>query len=77
MSPGGDCRYTELLSAKTELSATVLDSEEERLAVSKALLDLKIENTQIRETAEAQVCTRVGLDAGHIPVRWKIRCGCA
>lgn len=48
-------KYSELLTAKTELSATVLDSEEERLAVSKALLDLKIENTQIRETTEAQV----------------------
>jgi len=45
---------TSLMNEKTGLSVSVLNSEEERLKSAKALIDLKIENAQIREDAEAK-----------------------
>eukprot|EP01137_Pigoraptor_chileana_P007771 Opistho-2@53783 len=42
------------LASKTELSAALIASEEERLRVSKALVDLQIENNRVAEDGESK-----------------------
>ena len=45
-------KYNELVSQKSSISAELIESEEERLKVSKALVDLQIENNRMKENSD-------------------------
>eukprot|EP00742_Colponemidia_sp_Colp-10_P005817 GILJ01006221.1.p1 GENE.GILJ01006221.1~~GILJ01006221.1.p1 ORF type:complete len:903 (-),score=202.66 GILJ01006221.1:186-2612(-) len=47
-------KYNELVSSKAEQQAALIKSEEERLTVSRALIDLQIENTSLLEKVDAE-----------------------
>ena len=42
-------RYNQLVAGKAELQSSLIEAEESKLQVSKALLDLQIENNQLKE----------------------------
>ena len=42
-------RYNEQVAAKANLQEDLIAAEEEKLKVSKALIDLQIENTKLNE----------------------------
>ena len=42
-------KFNELIQTKADLQAEVIQSEEEKLKVSKALIELQIENTRLQE----------------------------
>lgn len=46
-------RYSELMNSKTQLSSKLISSEEEKLQISKTLVDIQLENNRIQEDAEA------------------------
>ncbi|XP_073259569.1 coiled-coil domain-containing protein 78-like [Porites lutea] len=46
-------RYSELMNSKTQLSSKLITSEEEKLRISKTLVDVQLENNRIQEDAEA------------------------
>eukprot|EP00050_Salpingoeca_kvevrii_P015380 m.46271 g.46271 ORF g.46271 m.46271 type:complete len:904 (+) comp6294_c0_seq2:1661-4372(+) len=52
-------KYNRLIGEKTDISTGLISSEEERLKVSKNLVDLQIENNKIREEAEAKAFEQV------------------
>jgi hypothetical protein len=45
-------KFNELIQSKAELQAELITSEEEKLKVSKALIELQIENTRIQEMVQ-------------------------
>eukprot|EP01135_Chromosphaera_perkinsii_P011814 Nk52_evm5s2506 gene=Nk52_evmTU5s2506 len=45
-------KYNELVTQKSSISSELIESEEERLKVSKALVDLQIENSRLKETSD-------------------------
>lgn len=45
-------KFNELVQSKAELQAELITSEEEKLKVSKALIELQIENTRIQEMVQ-------------------------
>lgn len=47
-------QYEKLVESKAELQAELISSEEERLRVSKALIDLQIENNSLEEDGETK-----------------------
>jgi len=42
-------KYNQLVGSKAELQTSLIEAEESKLQVSKALLDLQIENNQLKE----------------------------
>ena len=42
-------KFNELVQSKADLQAELIQSEEEKLKVSKALIELQIENTRLQE----------------------------
>ena len=46
-------KYNELVNSKASLQEQLLKSEEEKLRISKALVDLQIENNDLVERSEA------------------------
>ena len=42
-------KFNELVQSKADLQAELINSEEEKLKVSKALIELQIENTRLQE----------------------------
>ncbi|XP_038067625.1 coiled-coil domain-containing protein 78-like [Patiria miniata] len=50
-----DSRLGDVAMAKTDLSAKLISNEEERLKVSKMLVDLQIENNRIKEKASQEI----------------------
>jgi hypothetical protein len=45
-------KFNELVQSKAELQAELITSEEEKLKVSKALIELQIENTRMQEMVQ-------------------------
>eukprot|EP00003_Mantamonas_plastica_P002705 TRINITY_DN1206_c0_g2_i10.p1 TRINITY_DN1206_c0_g2~~TRINITY_DN1206_c0_g2_i10.p1 ORF type:complete len:879 (-),score=332.36 TRINITY_DN1206_c0_g2_i10:832-3468(-) len=45
-------KYNALVESKTDLKSNLIEQEEEKLHVSKALLELQIENTKLQESRE-------------------------
>jgi len=45
-------KFNELVQSKAELQAELITSEEEKLKVSKALIELQIENTRLQEAVQ-------------------------
>ncbi|XP_022097214.1 coiled-coil domain-containing protein 78-like isoform X2 [Acanthaster planci] len=50
-----DSRLGDVAMVKTDLSAKLINSEEEKLRVSKLLVDLQIENNRIKEKASQEI----------------------
>jgi len=47
-------KYNDLVKSKAELQAELIKSEEEKLQVSKALIEMQIENTKLQELGQNQ-----------------------
>lgn len=47
-------KFNDVVKSKTELQQELITSEEEKLKVSKALIELQIENTQLNESLQNQ-----------------------
>jgi len=47
-------KFNDLVKTKADLQQDLINSEEEKLKVSKALIELQIENTRINETLHNQ-----------------------
>jgi len=42
-------KFNDMVKSKADLQSELIDSEEEKLKVSKALIELQIENTKLQE----------------------------
>ena len=47
-------KFNDVVKSKTELQQELITSEEEKLKVSKALIELQIENTTLKEQLQNQ-----------------------
>ena len=47
-------KYQQLVDTKTELQKTLIETEEDKLRISKTLLDLQLENNQLMEKNEQE-----------------------
>lgn len=64
-------KYALLAKAKADVQAELVRSEEERLRVSKLLVELQIENTDIRERSEV---TKASTAFDAFPIASPLNC---